>query len=375
MYKTKMLLSPYEQQQNRKRIMFAFLALFAFFAILPLFIPALAEEKQVIASGGQGVMNFFDGLLRPGKDVSSLLKIKQDGDAIQVGKYTLTTAWNVVDTVNKVFRNVALAIVGATFCISYMQSFINGSNYEELTGKKLIVLGIAVACIFNVQTVCMQLNNFGSELVDAMASQEAAAEGGEEVEATTSDGKLVYESNDGDNDPVFKYYKSNDENIAAYQQKIIDTTSYPDQTGPAGWTDWAQSLLGTVAALPYLMTVAMPAFVNTIANVLTQAVLWGRVVEMLITIALAPLAFVNFGANDSIERFMRFIRHFFALVLQGVIVWLIIVLGQNVRLAILGQGTTDGTIAESLWMQVVVAVVQFGLVAQSRQLSQSIIGT
>lgn len=373
--KTKTLCSPYEAQQNRKRLI-----LFIAFALLAtvLMFAAQAETLQM-AGMGQNALKVLDDLFVPNQTIVDLLRFKVSGSSITFVNeeggtvFDLSALMPLVTNTNKICENLALVLLCVMFCVSLAQAFIEGSAYDEIIMKKLIVFGMAIACVFSAQDVCTELGNIGTTVVESLNTA-VTDNSGTEITATYTgteytNGATVYKSKDGSEGNEVTYYQATDADMQAYQQEIINNSTY----GEVGFLDISGliTLVGAqVTGFAYYMELLIPNLCNWITVLLSKTICWSRAFELLLLIAYSPLAFVSISGHSPIDNILRFLKQYFAVVIQGAVIFFAIVAGNQIR----GVLTGTGDITAKILDVVVVMVVQTAIIARSRSIAQTVVG-
>ena len=377
-----------ERVSAGQKMLPAFLLLFFL-----LFVVRASCSDRVIASSGRRGVEMVTQIINPDVDGSleKLLKLHFDADpashsfgSLTYGEDQTLEGLGFLGTVYQYCETIAMMLLCAAFCISLMQGYIEGTNYEEILVKRFIVLGLTIMCIYGAQPVCMGLANIGSEIVTAVHSANGGvdagenAESGDSQEAQTTAGDAVYE--DDDCTQRFSYIPADYSSekfswLSEYQQEIIDKSSYSVDNF-LDITTTFKRMKNEIEGFYYCVVLFFPWVISKGAAVIIKAVCWGRMIELLLLIAFAPFAFLSFRGTGALENIIRFLRQYAAVILQGGIILASCYIASAVRANVLTEafGKGIGNFNAAMVDMIVISVVQAGIIGRSRQISQTVCG-
>lgn len=411
--KAKASRSPYEQAQFRKKLCIALaLAVFAIgslkaYCIIPVLVAisiagavigldalnhALGDgPHNTLASTGQTALDMLGSLITPDNELVDMLTITINGNTLKVGSYSMQLG-TIITSVNDICRNVAIMLLVTTFCISLAQGFIDGTNYDEIIMKKLIVFGMAIACIFSAQKVCTELANFGTDIVKEInASVTNDAVGYAVAIPTTgknagSPAYIDYDPENGEsftNNDLFVYKTlttdgEKSDTIGDFQQEIINHTSwYAEGTVLPDIGEIGRKIGAEIQGAKYVLELAIPYFMSWVTNILVKGIIWVRAIELILMIAFSPLAFIAINGHSPIESIMRFMKQFFALCIQGAIILVTVYVCNVIRSSVLAAGFSAAADNGAITAMIDICVIMFvqaGIIARSKSIAQGLIG-
>lgn len=379
--------SLYEKRERQKRIFM----MMAFILAAVILYPVLCYNVPVVISfTGSSALGALDDMIMPNEEIAQLLNITVRGNYFRIGKYSLSGLGTTIKTVNTICRNVAIVLIVTTFCVSLAQGFIEGSNYDEVIMKKLIVLGVMIACVSSSQDVCSELANLGTTVVNEIVTQQTTDSGGNYgpiernvVTATTDTTDWVYKNKNAQKwtegsstDERFKFYQmGSDSSIGKYQEQILNATVYKEDDDI-----WAviRAVAATLGGFEDCVKLFIPSKLSWLSTMLAKSVCWVRAIELVIMIAFSPLAFVSLNGHSPIDGVIRFFKAFFAVCIQGAIILFTVQVCSILRTTLFADWanatTGDTGFFSMLYNVVIITAAQAGLVARSKSIAQSILG-
>lgn len=381
--------SLYERRERQKKIFL----MMAFVLLAIVLYPVLCYNVPVVISfSGASALGALDEMIMPNEEIAELLQVVISDTEFKIGKYSLSGLQTTIDNVNAICRNTAIVLIVTTFCVSLAQGFIEGTNYDEVVMKKLIVLGMMVACVSSSQKICADLANLGTNVIDEIVEVQESGDGNyapiqmRVTTKTTDEYDWVYTNKNAEkwdegstNDERFYYYQMDaNSSIGKYQNQILNATVYKEDDD-----FWAigRSIVALLGGFKACWDLFIPSKLSWLSTMLAKSICWIRAIELIVMTAFSPLAFVSLNGHSPIDGVIRFFKSFFAICIQGAIILFTVQVCSILRTTIFTDYAkdvfihTDGTgFFGMLYNVVIITAAQAGLVARSKSIAQSILG-
>lgn len=159
----------------------------------------------------------------------------------------------------------------------------------------------------------------------------------------------------------------------------------PDNLSHTVWhiitgKDWSENL-SFVQSLGYMVLFLLPFLGSLIAKIIIFVIAFSRVFELILRGAVAPLAFSDFFAQGMQGAGFKFLKSFFAVAIQGVIIFIILMLLDVIMIDVLatqieiyGSGTTSYAMGGFLSIYFGVYFAAVSLIIKSLSFAKELVG-
>lgn len=248
----------------------------------------------------------------------------------------------IAHKIYQICEGVALALAIAIFCVSWMQAYLDGNVMEETWIRKFAIFGCSLAGIFFAQRLCLTIASVGSAVAHVVAT-------------TSSTGEAAAPALSVINEIAKDCY---------WGKGFMDTiTSIPS---------WINAMV--FKPVKYIIIMAVPFIAVYFANLIVYFTAWGRAIETFLVSAFSPFGMVNI--ERGFDGPMRFLKHVFALGIQGAIIMASLKICRQMQISAIASAFSNGTAslsAASFFSVIVIVMLQAGLVSRSRSIAQSVV--
>ena len=327
-----------------------------FFALLILSSVAFCASREDLenATGIMGnILSMIDDIFGENegwgglRGAKKLLTIKISASYVRAGDFSLSSNMvSALKTVTDIFKSIGLTMVIIYFLSSLLDDVQFQQSYPEKMVKKFIMLFVAWAFVMNADTLVYLITNAGSSLV-----------------------AKVYQSTSA---TAF--------NVTRLKMDLYDSLNVEAE---GGWIDEVkQDITNKFEQMGVYMMMFIPWVVCKAAGVVVALGCWSRFIEVMIYAIVSPLT-VSDIAKGSIERSSatKGIKNIMALSLSGAVIMLTLYLGREIQLSIisdfatsLGAGYDHKFFTSAMFSEVVVAVVEAGVISRAGSISKQALG-
>lgn len=159
----------------------------------------------------------------------------------------------------------------------------------------------------------------------------------------------------------------------------VGSLTNPDNLSHTVWhiitgKDWSENL-GTLQAIGYFLLFAIPWLCSLIVGLIIKVIAYSRLFELLLRGAIAPLAFSDFFGQGMQGAGYKFLKNYFAVAIQGIIIYVILLLLSIIMVDVIAAYVNDtmsliaffGTYFATLFAAI-------SLILKSLSLSKELIG-
>lgn len=125
----------------------------------------------------------------------------------------------------------------------------------------------------------------------------------------------------------------------------VASLTNPDNLSHTAWhiitgKDWSEDL-GIMQALGYLVIFLLPLLGSLIAQIIIKVIAYSRLFEMFLRAACAPLAFSDFFGQGMQGAGFKFLKNYFAVAIQGIVIYVILLLLSVIMIDVLTALVND----------------------------------
>lgn len=317
--------------------------------------PEATGEDVEAATGLNGViMDWCDDIFGTTslEEAEGLLNVEFDADsgALRAGAYDLSPVKPVLDGLYRCFQNFGMFLMFLYFGLGLFEDMTAGQVFaEKVFRRALIFVGAVVGLHFSLDLVYL-LGNVGSAAVQRVVSL-AGEEGPGLGEA-----------------------------VANLKRELLDTLTAADRAVPAGNHPIKHAraqLMDFKTGLAFLVQMMVPFFISKVAQVVISVVCWARFLELTLYGVLSPVLLADFSRDGTRSAGMRALKQVFSLALSGAIIMVVLYLGHAIQGQVMGSyaaGLTEASYAGAMWTEVVISLVQVGMVVRAQAIARNVMG-
>ncbi len=337
----------------RKQILFVLLAV-TFMSFMMAFCRTVTQEDLDNADGIMGhILNMIDTIFGESEGwagiegAKKLLHVQIGDSSIQAGDFALSSGMvGGLKTLTELFQAIGLSMVIIYFLSSMMEDVQFQQAYTEKMVKHFIFLFVAWVLVMNADTIIYVITNAGSSVVDK----------------------------------VYTVSQSRTFNLTTLKKDIYAALNKEADGG--GIKAIQQSITNTTSQLGMYIMMFVPWLVCKASGVVVALGCWSRFIEILIYAIVSPLTLADV-AKGSFERSSatRAIKNIIALSLSGAVIMLTLYIGREIQISIIADfataltsGYDKNTFSEAMFSEVIIAVVQAGVVSRANQVAKQALG-
>lgn len=207
---------------------------------------------------------------------------------------------------------------------SLITAYVNQQAYAELIVKKIIVLGVSIALIYNAPTIVQYIMDLGSSLADSIMDAGTDEEVMDKIDTLMTGIKKL--AADKYNDRMVEYDKEYEALVKADEDagffKGLWTSALVSLKGFFGnWgAEVSASFRAALSTLSIALLLLIPVIATAVAFIMIMIACYSRGIEMAILRVLSPIpmgiiASEPFGSGAG----ARFLKNVAAVALQGVV--------------------------------------------------------
>ena len=278
------------------------------------------------------------------EDLEDLLVIDFDRGTLKAGGITFTSLSTVITTMYKTFQNLGVMLLLIFFGVGVLQSISFQQMYIEKLVRQFIFLCIGIVVMSKSMNLVFGIGNVFSALIQ----------------------KIVSNANVS--------YADMKSQILNLKMAIYDDCHVSTGTGiRAALADTVSNMASSVS---YIIQLFIPSLIAKLSNVVVSVMCWSRFIELTIMAVVSPLSVcdISSGAGAG-SNAVRGIKNVMALALAGAVIMLAVFICQQIQFGILSANVMDkSNFMTCIWKEIVVAVVEVGLVVKAPGLSKQILG-
>lgn len=291
------------------------------------------------------VYGFVDDIFNPSRmaDLEDLLVIDFNGTSLTAGGITFTSLCNVMTTINKTFQNFSTVMLVIFFGISFLDGISMNQMYLETIVRKFVFLVAGILLIANSMELVFTIGNMFSVLIQRIVNN-----------ANTSTVDMA-------------------EGIMELKKMMYDACNV--KTGDGALAKIGDSISNTTTAIGYVIQLLIPWAVARFAGVVIKVVCWSRFIELTILSIVSPITICDINDHPANSSAVRGFKNIIALSLSGAIILLSVFICEQIQYGIFSANVIgQDNFASCVWSEVVVAVVEVGLVVKSGGLAKQALG-
>lgn len=307
-----------------------------------------ATEEDV--TGAKGMVKTIYGLIDDVfgisgmEDLEDLLVIHFDSGTLKAGGITFTSLSTVLTTMYKTFQNLGVMLLLVFFGVGMLQSISFQQMYLEKLVKQFIFLCIGIVVMSKSMDLVFGIGNVFSALIQ----------------------KIVSNANVS--------YADMESQILNLKMAIYDDCHVSTGTGlKAAIADTVSNMASSVS---YIIQLFIPSLIAKLSNVAVSVMCWSRFIELTIMAIVSPLSVCDISSGTGAgSNAVRGIKNVMALALSGAVIMLAVFICQQIQFGILSANVMNQeNFMSCIWKEIVVAVVEVGLVVKAPGLSKQILG-
>lgn len=242
------------------------------------------------------------------------------------------TAWNIMTTV---YDRIMVPLGIGIMLIWFVCSFLEKTTHEDFTFEKwFLELGKLI--------VCQYIIVHGLELLAVFMSLGMA---------------------------LFKQIQS----------LGIGSLTNPDNLSHTAWhiitgKDWSEDI-GILQCFSSMAMVLVPWLFSFVSRLIIKVIAYSRLFELFLRGAMAPLAFSDFFGQGMQGAGYKFLKNYFAIAIQGIIIYIILLLLSVIMLDVIGSYVSDSLgLLGFLGMYFAVIFAAIALLLKSLSFAKELIG-
>lgn len=329
---------------NRKRLLILCLGIVL---LLSMMAYCATEEDVKDASGMvKTIFGLIDDIfdISGMKDLEDLLVIDFNGSSLTAGGITFPKLAGVIKTMYKTFQNLGVILLIIFFGVRVLESYSFQQMYIEKLVRQFIFLCIGIAVISKSMDLVFGIGNVFSALIQKIVNN-----------ASASNKDMASE-------------------ILNLKMTIYDDCNVCSGTGLKATISDAVSNMAT--SFSYLIQLFIPSLITKMSNVVVSVICWSRFIELTIMAIVSPVMVSDISSGTGMNsNAVRGVKHVLALALSGAIIMLAVFICQQIQFGILSANVMDGAnFMSCVWKEIVVAVVEVGLVVKSQGIAKQVLG-
>lgn len=125
----------------------------------------------------------------------------------------------------------------------------------------------------------------------------------------------------------------------------VGSLTNPDNLSHTAWRiitgkDWDENL-GILQAFGYMVIFLLPTLGSLIAQIIIKVIAYSRLFELFLRGAMAPLALSDFFGQGMQGAGFKFLKNFFAVAIQGIVIYIILLLLSVIMLDVLAAQVSE----------------------------------
>ena len=278
------------------------------------------------------------------EDIKNLLIIDFSGNTLKAGGITFTNLTSVIRTMHKTFQNLGVIMLIIFFGVGILESFSFQQMYVEKMVRQFIFLCIGIVLVSKSMELVFGIGNVFSALIQKIVNN-----------ANVSNVNMASE-------------------LLELKKVIYDQCNVSTGTGLKASISDAVSNMAT--AVSYLIQLFIPSLIAKLSNVVVSVMCWSRFIELVIMAIVSPLTVCDISSGSGMNsNAVRGVKNVLALALSGAVIMLAVFICQQIQFGILSANVLDSaSFMSCIWKEIVVAIVQVGLVVKAPGIAKQILG-
>lgn len=307
-----------------------------------------ATEADV--NGATGMVKTIYGLLDDIFDISgmddikNLLVIEFGGNTLRAGGITFTNLTSAIRTMHKTFQNLGMIMLIIFFGMGVLESFSFQQMYLEKMVRQFIFLCIGIVLISKSMELVFGISNVCSALIQKIVNN-----------ANVSNANMASQ-------------------LMELKKVIYDQCNVSSGTGlKASITDAVSNM---ATAVSYLIQLFIPSLIAKLSGVVVSVMCWSRFIELVIMGIVSPLTVCDISSGGGMHsNAVKGMKNVLSLALSGAIIMLAVFICQQIQFGILSANVLgEANFMDCIWKEIVVAIVQVGLVVKAPGIAKQILG-
>ncbi len=278
------------------------------------------------------------------QEIKDLLIINFNGSTLRAGGITFTNLTGVINAMYKTFQNLGVIMLIIFFGVGVMESFSFQTMYIEKMVRQFIFLCIGIVLISNSMDLVFGIGNVFSGLIQKIVNNAAVN--------NVSMGNQIMD----------------------LKKAVYDQCHVSSGTGlKAGISD---AVSNTATGISYIIQLFVPSMIAKLSNVVVSVMCWSRFIELTIMAIVSPLTVCDISTGNGMNsNAVRGIKNVLSIGLSGAIIMLSVFICQQIQFGILSANVMDSAnFMTCIWAEVIVAIVQVGLVVKAPGLAKQVLG-
>lgn len=278
------------------------------------------------------------------EDIKNLLIIDFSGNTLKAGGITFTNLTSVIRTMHKTFQNLGVIMLIIFFGVGILESFSFQQMYVEKMVRQFIFLCIGIVLVSKSMELVFGIGNVFSALIQKIVNN-----------ANVSNVNMASE-------------------LLELKKVIYDQCNVSTGTGLKASISDAVSNMAT--AVSYLIQLFIPSLIAKLSNVVVSVMCWSRFIELVIMAIVSPLTVCDISSGSGMNsNAVRGVKNVLALALSGAVIMLAVFICQQIQFGILSANVLDSaSFMSCIWKEIVVAIVQVGLVVKAPGIAKQVLG-
>lgn len=307
-----------------------------------------ATEADV--NGATGMVKTIYGLLDDifdlsgMEDLQDLLVIDFSGITLKAGGITFTSLTGIIRTMHRTFQNLGVILLIIFFGVGILESISFQQMYIEKMVKQFMFLCIGIVLVSKSMELVFGIGNVFSALIQKIVNNAAVTS----VDMASD--------------------------ILNLKMAIYDECNVSSGTGlKASVTD---AVSNTATSISYLIQLFIPSLIARLSGVVVSVMCWSRFIELTIMAIVSPLTVCDISSGAGMNsNAVRGVKNVLALALSGAVIMLAVFICQQIQYGILSENILSGAnFMDCIWKEIVVAVVEVGLVVKAPGIARQILG-
>lgn len=278
------------------------------------------------------------------EDIKNLLIIDFSGNTLKAGGISFANLTSLIRTMHKTFQNLGVIMLIIFFGVGILESFSFQQMYVEKMVRQFIFLCIGIVLVSKSMELVFGIGNVFSVLIQ----------------------KIVNNANVSNINMASK--------LLELKKVIYDQCNVSTGTGLKASISDAVSNMAT--AVSYLIQLFIPSLIAKLSNVVVSVMCWSRFIELVIMAIVSPLTVCDISSGSGMNsNAVRGVKNVLALALSGAVIMLAVFICQQIQFGILSANVLDSaSFMSCIWKEIVVAIVQVGLVVKAPGIAKQVLG-
>lgn len=307
-----------------------------------------ATAEDVNGAGGmtKTIFNMIDDIfdIAAMEDLENLLVVDYHNGTLKAGGITFSSLTPVVSAMHRTFQNLGVMFLIVFFGVGMVEGISFNQMYAEKMVRQFVFLCVGIALISHSMDLVYGIGNIFSAVIQRIVDSADAAS----VDMASG--------------------------IMDLKKAIYDDCNV--STGKGFKAAIADSITNLSASVGYLIQLFIPSLISKLASLVVSVMCWSRFIELTIMAVVSPLTVCDISSGAGMNsNAVRGIKNVAALGLSGAVIILSVFICQQIQYGILSANVLDGTgFMSCVWKEIVVGIVEVGLVVKAPNLARQILG-